>query len=204
MTTNALIFEGFDLVGKTTFAKSLIDNLYRPDYSVLDNDYNRNLAFMIGYGQSDLFVHMKDYDLPIPERIGFDRSLLSSYVYSRLYQSELYKPVPTDIVVSYYMKMLYAFDQVDVYNVYHKDIVSARAIYDHNKNHETDHTESFDQFEDFDQYFSYFLASVDYFDDIIDVLKSRFRRSIADDSLIIHNVISYIDQGELKFKEVSS
>ena len=203
MSTNALIFEGFDLVGKTTYARSLVDNIYRPDYSVLDNYYNRNLAFMIGYGQSDLFVYMKDNDLSIPERIGFDRSLLSSYVYSRLYSDDPYKPVSPDIVVSYYMKMLYAFDQVDIYDVRHKDMVSARSIYDYNKNHENDHTESFDQFEDFDQYFSRFLDSVDYFDDVIDVLKKRLHRSISDDSLIIHNVISYVDQGELRFKEVS-
>ena len=203
MSTNALIFEGFDLVGKTTYARTLVDNLYRPDYSVLDEDYNRNLAFMIGYGQSDLFVYMKDNDLPIPERIGFDRSLISSYVYSRLYPDDVYKPVSPDIIVSYYMKMLYAFDQVDVYNVYHKDIISARSIYDYNENHETDHTESFDQFEDFDQYFSRFLASVDYFDYAISTLKSRLGRSVSDDSLIFHNVISYVDQGELKFKEVT-
>ena len=203
MTTNALIFEGFDLVGKTTYARTLVDSSYRPDYSLLDEDYNRNLAFMIGYGQSDLFVYMKDSDLPIPERIGLDRSLISSYVYSRLYPDNLYKPVSPDILVSYYMKMLYAFNQVDVYNVYHKDIISARAIYDYNENHETEHTESFDQFEDFDHYFSKFLASVDYFDYAINTLKSRLSRSVSDDSLIFHDVISYVDQGELKFKEVT-
>ena len=203
MSTNALIFEGFDLVGKTTYARTLVDNLYRPDYSVLDNNYSRNLAFMIGYGQSDLFVYMKDNNLSIPEKVGFDRSLISSYVYSRLYPDDLYKFVPIDVLVSYYMKMLYAFDQVDVYNVYHKDIISARAIYDYNKNHETDHTESFDQFKNFDQYFSYFLTSVDHFDHAIDELKLRLHRSVTDESLIIHNVISYVDQGELKFKEVT-
>ena len=203
MATNALIFEGFDLVGKTTYARTLVDNLYRPDYSLLDNYYSRNLAFMFGYGQSDLFVHMKDNGLPIPEKLGIDRCLISSYVYSRLYPDNLFEPLPPDVLVSYFMKMLYSFDQVDVYNVYHKDIVSARAIYDYNGNHETDHTESFDQFEDFDQYFSRFLASEDYFDYAIDTLKSRLSRSVSDDSLIFHNVISYVDQGELRFREVS-
>ena len=200
-TTNALIFEGFDLVGKTTYAKSLINNLYRPDYSVVDKYYSRNIAFMYGYAQADLFVYMKDNDLVIPEKIGIDRSVMSGYVYSRLYPDKFLEPVPPDIVVSYYMKMTYAFDQVDIYNVYHKDIVSARAIYDYNKNHETDHIESFDIFDDFDQYFSYFLASVDYFDYTIDIIKSRLSRSVMDESLIIHNVISYVDQGELKFKD---
>ena len=201
MSTNALIFEGFDLVGKTTYAKSLVDTVYRPDYSVVDDHYSRNLVFMYGYAQADMFVYMKDNKLVVPDKIGIDRSLISSYVYSRLYPDYKYESVSMDLVVSYYMKMLYAFDQVDVYNVRHMDDDSAKLIYDYDQNHKTNHNESFDKFDDFGQYLAYYTAGKTGFSKVIDILKSRLKQSVSDKSLIFHDIISYVDSGELKFKE---
>lgn len=198
--SNILIFEGFDLVGKTTFARTKTSSIYRPDYSILDKYYTRNLAFMFGYAQADIWSFCKENNLEVPEQIAMDRGLFSSYVYSRIYNDN-YPELNEDIVVSYVMKLVRAFDKVDIYDVRHRSRESAKLIYEYNLKHNNDHNEEYDQFEDIGDYYSRYDYALELFDDIYSIVKSRLPRSSVE-SFDIHYIESYVVDGELKFEEV--
>lgn len=195
-----LIFEGFDLVGKTTYAKTLVNNIYRPDYSVFDKYYSRNLAFMFGYAQADIWSYCKNTSIEIPEEIAIDRGLFSSYVYSRIYR-DTYPRLHEDIVISYLMKLINSFDQVEVYNVNHKNKTSAREIYDYNQFHQSSHNEQYDYFLTFEEYFERYLKARDLFEEIYYIVRGRLPRSYGE-SFSIHQVESFVEDGELRFEEV--
>ena len=160
------IAEGFDLVGKTTFLKSkFVDyKIYKPDYRVFDHYFNRNLAFMYGYGQMDLFKYLKKSSQELPD-IVYDRSVYSSYVYSWIYPSE--NTVPFDIVVDFTKSAVDIFGELYLYYVHHMNDESMKLIFDHDS---SDHNEPLDQFNSFDEYKLYYLRASDLFESLFDQL----------------------------------
>ena len=169
------IYEGFDLVGKTTLAKEISKSgIYRPDYSKIDKFYSRNLAFMFSYSQADIFCYMKDDLLCELPNLFYDRGLASSYVYSRLYKDE-YPELPMEVVLDYFDKLSHIFERVIVIHVTHSSRVSAEAMYDHFVSHNDRIHERYDTFSDFNEYWERFNYAETLFGEVYDAI-DRFQR----------------------------
>lgn len=202
--SRAFILEGFDIVGKTTYSRMLVDSVYRPDYSIFDQYFDRTLAFMFGYAQADTWSYCKSAGLSVPELVGIDRSPISGYVYSRLYGKDI-EPLSCDFVISYLMKMLKAFDQIEIYDVRHSGMESAEEIYDYTQKYSEDHNEPFDTFDSFSDYYNTYSRASIYFDAIYGVIKERLNRSILEERLSLRTIESYVDKDNImRFRESDS
>lgn len=154
------VYEGFDLVGKTTLARGRRTEVpvYRPDYDVLDrNGYDRKaIAFMFGIAQSDLLRHMRGSGFHLPD-MALDRGPVSSYVYSRIYPTD--PEIPVDVVVRYLTNLSQAFDAVRIDHVSHSSRKSAQSIYEHFLADSGRVHEELDSFDGFDAYWNRYMLA---------------------------------------------
>ena len=153
------IIEGFDFVGKSAVIQNYCNGFayYHADYSVFDKYFNRDMAFMFGYGQFDLLSQVGKHI--ITTDIVMDRAVASSYVYSRLYINQ--EEVPNDLI-EHYITLIDNFDErVEFVHASHIDKDSAKRIYDNDKSH----NDILDQFCDFEDYWYHYIRAEELYEE---------------------------------------
>lgn len=149
MKNTVSIIEGFNLTGKSTFIKDVLNvEPYHFDYKSLDS-------------QPDT-AHYPAYD----------RSIISSYVYSRLYDDfEVVGKIP----VFDFFKKFEDCDSVDIYYVHHSLEETAKKIYDHTlANWNDSHDKPYEKFFNFDDYWTIYRGSEDWFLYILKLIDEKF------------------------------
>jgi hypothetical protein len=165
---DSVIIEGFDFVGKSAVIKELHNGRsYHPDYTLFDKYLSRNAAFMFSYGQVDLLYNLPNNELP--KEIIWDRAVISSYVYSRIYKDKVIPVIDEDLVFHFFDRLSDISDNIEIDYVYHKDKDSAKRIFESDKNH----NDKLDSFKNFDEYWKTYLKADDLFLYIIKELGSR-------------------------------
>lgn len=165
------IIEGFDFVGKSAVIQNYCKDFayYHADYSVFDKYFNRDMAFMFGYGQFDLLSQVGKCIITM--NIVMDRAVASSWVYSRLYNNQ--EELPDDLT-EHYISLIDNFDeQVEFVHVSHIDKDSAKRIYDN----DTSHNDILDQFYDFEEYWAFYSEAEKLFDEFyikFNIIPTRF------------------------------
>lgn len=150
---NVCIIEGFDIVGKTTYAKEYLSNyrLYEYDHTIIDNTVGRSKAWMPGYSIID-FLSKTDNK----KKIVLNRGICSSIVYNKLSNME---EIPEDII-EYYKHSKYFHDKVDILYFYHKSKSSAELLYTSSLSREVNSNkinQSYDRFNSFEDYWETYL-----------------------------------------------
>lgn len=157
---NVSILEGFDYVGKTAVRDILIKSTmsYRPSYEFLDNYVGRDKAWMLGYGCADFLRYLKGSGLEVTGDIVLDRSPISSYVYSRIYEDQ--DPISRDITLEFVKILSESVSSINIYYTTHTSRSSAQYIYENAPGH----NDPMDYFKTFDEYLSmHTVASKEYY-----------------------------------------
>lgn len=167
------IVEGFEMVGKSVVLKSIShQKAYRPDYDIYDKNFeNRESAFMFYFAQSDLFKHLKERGETLPSEIVYDRSTITSYVYSKLYEE--HKPIGMTTALQMFKNYSLSLDvgeSIEIYHVEHSSEESAERIYDSEQTKNT-HTERYDKFGNFISYMNMYHKANEYFYEVYNILK---------------------------------
>lgn len=161
-TNKVIIVEGFEMVGKTSYAKTLAERtnnfIYHADHDLTDKTVGRNNSWTIGYGIFDLLSH-----IPTEETIIIDRHVASSYVYQKLYgpEGELYSEV-----IDYYKNNKFFHDSVTHIHVQHESKEEALKIFEKSKTRDKNSNElsnKYDQFDNFEEYWSRYSKAQEYF-----------------------------------------
>jgi thymidylate kinase len=156
-TSNVVIVEGFEFVGKSHVIELITDHLevdlhkkvvtYRPNYEELSYDsiLERSDRYILGLPAIEMFKIMKD-DSSV---LVLDRSVFSSYVYSIYYNS--IDPSKMIQVMDVYRNILKDFKvsviQVTPYTEDSSKLLYVQALKD------DDHKDKYDKFESFDEYY---------------------------------------------------
>ena len=155
--------EGFDMVGKDYVLNNAKKfglppiRYYRPEYTLFDSMFTRNDAWVIGYAiidyisQGASMSEDSNYMMP-PAYMGFNRSIVSSLVYSELYGGTLHSLDNLKKIYDYYNYNSLKSRGVDVqiYHISHYDEASAMKIMMASK--DRDINEALDNFDTFDAY----------------------------------------------------
>lgn len=163
-THKVIIVEGFEMVGKTSYAKSLYSPdgtrpiIYHADHDLTDKTIGRNNSWAIGYGIFDLLSHSD-----IKETIIIDRHVASSYVYPKLYglNSEL-----NPEIVEYYKNSEFFHKSVTHIHIQHESKEEALKIFEKSKTREKNANElsnKYDQFDNFEEYWGRYSKAQEYF-----------------------------------------
>lgn len=146
-----IIVEGFDMVGKTKFAKQEFSEYshYYANHDLTDITVGRNNSWTIGYGIIDFLsqVHKSG------QKILINRGICSSIVYESIYNK-------TDLnrsIVDYYRNNQFFHDNIDIVYVRHNTRTCAEYIYEMSKSRERNKNElsdQYDKFKDFNDYWN--------------------------------------------------
>lgn len=160
-----IIVEGFDMVGKTVVGKQFGEGYpsYHFNYDLYDKEFdNRDKCHLFYSMQADLLKFLKENNQVLPKCILFDRSPISSYVYSRVYsgkqQSVYYDDV--DAFLTPMINLLDKGEKVKIYYVEHDNQESAERIYNSIQKKRGTHTDKYDYFKDFNEYINNYYASM--------------------------------------------
>lgn len=162
-TNRHIIVEGFEMVGKTTYAQKVVRGLtpravlYHADHDLTDKTIGRDNSWTIGYGIFDLLSHAD-----LEETVVIDRHVASSYAYQKLYGGT---PLSEE-VIEYYKNNEFFHNSISHIHIQHLDRDNAFAIYQKSQSREKNCNElsnKYDQFESFDQYWERYLRAQEYF-----------------------------------------
>ena len=171
--SDVLVFEGFDMVGKSHLLSQVYEELeyhtnkgtfkYRPDWEgcLSTNVVSRGNRYIPGIVLLDIWksVIKSTYSQP---KLLIDRWLAVSYVYSVLYDQKSDSKSSQDLIKAH----VDAVGDLELTFIYkcHKDKNEAWRLYEL-ANADSDHEDEYDKFDNFDRYYeTYQLAHSLYMD----------------------------------------
>ena len=166
-----VVVEGFDMVGKTHFMNTYSEfnnySYYHPNYYTVDKVLGRDNAWTIGYGIFDMLSSLPASRLP---SLLIDRGVLSSYVYGKMFNTEL----PEEVIM-YYKDSNFYHELVDNIIVRHSSKKSASKLYDLSKSRivDNDISSKYDTYSSFEDYYSNYLRSMDLFREACDLMNIK-------------------------------
>ena len=159
---NIYVVEGFDMVGKTSFIKKYMSryNYYRPTYEMYDISVGRKDSWLASCTVIDYLKNMEK-----PTKTVIDRGLFSGQVYSRIYNNKFLD----NKILDFFKKDNYFCKEVGHVYLRHRDVNTAREIFESAKKREVENneiTKSLDNFRTFDYYWTYYTNADLMFNDM--------------------------------------
>lgn len=159
------IIEGFDIVGKDSFAEFIGLKVYRPEYSFVDTVLDRNKSWVIGQSLYDFFE-----SLQVVPNFTLNRGIASSYVYAYLYGSKEDQDFISNTLIDWYNSLKTFTKYSCIIHVDHSSMVVASKLYDKCMK-ERALVEDLDKFNSFEDYWSHYLRADDLYKEAYDKLK---------------------------------
>lgn len=147
------VIEGFEMVGKSTFAKVFLPEykLYHADHDLTDAVIGRHNSWTIGYGVMNFLSHTLN---AYTDKFVIDRGVASSIVYPALFNQE---QTLSPEVIRWYRTDPFYRDYVGHLLFYHKSKETAKVIWDRAKSRPASINElsrQYDSFSDFEDYWT--------------------------------------------------
>lgn len=152
MKNDIRIVEGFEKVGKTSFARHVCEEIggriWHPTHDLIDQTIGRQDSWTLGYA-------VLDYIIQIPQEypVIIDRHVVSSYVYTYYYNKKILDPKIAD----FYKNNAFYKECVTHYHVQHRDKSTAEEIFNSSKSREANPNRlsaQYDKFSTFEDYWN--------------------------------------------------
>lgn len=161
------LVEGFDMVGKTTFMKTLFPEykIYHCRHDLSDATIGRNNSWALGYGIIDYLDQTDGWD----SKTIIDRGVMSSYVYEDIYN---FRSLDSKII-EWYKNCESFISKVDHVYICHKSKETARIIYKKSQSREVNpNTISalYDKFNSFEDYWKTYCKADELYREVYDLL----------------------------------
>lgn len=169
---NIILLEGFDMVGKSTYAKQHFPsyfNIYECDHDVTDKVIGRSNSWSIGYGVVDFLQKALTNSMTNNLNVIINRGVFSSYVYKRLYEGTLLD----SSIINWYKNNSFFRNNIKHIYVRHKDINTAQSIYEASQLRKVPNnpiTKSLDNFNSFRDYWALYTIADSLFTEIYDYI----------------------------------
>lgn len=185
------IIEGFEMVGKSTFALKCIENplIYHPDHVLTDATIGRSQSWVIGQSIIDfLSCGLLDSLESTGTNVVIDRGICSSFVYGILHSHELIDSK----VIDWYKNNKFFKDKVSILYFHHECKESARKLFEESKKRKKNPNKlsaAYDEFSDFENYWRMYCRADALFRESFEILGVR-------PQFIRTNYGGYIDIGQ--------
>ena len=155
------------------------------------------MDYLYGYVVAKTLLTCKTSGMLLPEKAVIYTSPITGFAVDSVY-NEGTKSISYDLVNSFIIKLIRAFDKVELIYIEHSSTESTKAIYDEVLRRYPG------EFISFDEYTSQCASASLYFAIIYGVIKERYEEYLDNGKLVIRTIESYVDENnEMKFREVS-